>query len=315
MSTALATQRAAGVTPPRRRSSSLARRRELETKLTTLQKDYADLHAAIFEAAQVHRRLCAPRSIRYADFEIANEIFAVRHLAGDFFTVNETSEGVVLAMGDICGKGLAAGMWTTHLVGRVNATAAVQADTAWIVSQVNNDVCLSGPVAPLASLFVARLDPATGKLEYCSAGHPPAMLLRASGELELLSDGGMLLGVVPDAVYVRGMVELNAGDVLLTYSDGVVESRNKIDEEFGPARLETQLRQAVFGQPSLAGANEVLDLSETVSAEGVLFSVLAAVQDFAGTHPLVDDLSLAIIRRGGQKNDSATSLDKLDLFV
>lgn len=249
MSTSLATQQVVRTTPPRR-GSSLALRRELETKLNTLQKDYADLHAAIFEAAQVHRRLCAPRLVCYGDFEIANEVFAVRHLAGDFFTVLETESGVVFALGDICGKGLAAGMWTTHLVGRFNARAAVRTDPEWIVSEVNHDICLTGPVAPLASLFAGRLDPVSGKLEYCSAGHPPAMLLRASGEMELLTDGGMLLGVLPDATYCRGVIELAAGDVLLAYSDGVIESLNKADEEFGIARLETQLRQAAGTQSS-----------------------------------------------------------------
>src|SRR5216110_2642453 len=98
---------------------------ELEAKLATLQKDYAELHAAIFEAAQVHRRLCAPRLIRRGNFEIASEIFAVRHLPGDFFTIEETNSGVLLALGDICGKGLAAGMWTTHLVGLVATHATM----------------------------------------------------------------------------------------------------------------------------------------------------------------------------------------------
>lgn len=314
MSSALATQRVVRVTP-QRRTSSLALRRELETKLNTLQKDYAELHAAIFEAAQVHRRLCAPRLIRYGDFEIANEVFAVRHLAGDFFTVKDTSNGVVLALGDICGKGLAAGMWTTHLVGRVSARAAVRTEPEWIVSQVNQDACLTGPVVPLASLFVARLDPVTGKLEYCSAGHPPAMLLRANGKLELLTDGGMLLGVIHDAQYVRGSVEFGAGDVLLAYSDGVIESLNKEDEEFGMSRLESQLRQAALTPTTIPTANAPLNLADSISAEGVLFSVLAAVQDFAGTHPLVDDLSLVIIRRGQKDDGHASSLNRLHLFL
>jgi len=110
--------------PPARRRSAITKRQELELKITALQKDYAELHTAVFEAAQVHRRLCAPRLLRYDDFEIASEIFAVRHLPGDFFTVEETDDGVILALGDICGKGLAAGMWTTHIVGLVRAHTA-----------------------------------------------------------------------------------------------------------------------------------------------------------------------------------------------
>src|SRR5437773_921399 len=170
----LATRRALapGIPSLPRRSVRKSRRQELEVKLATLQKDYAELHTAIFEAAQVHRRMCAPRLVRHGNFHIASEIFAVRHLPGDFFTVKNTKSGVILALGDICGKGLAAGMWTTHLVGLVGARASVFTEPESIVAGVNRDVCLMAPLVPLASLFVARLDTKSGKFEYCSAGHP-----------------------------------------------------------------------------------------------------------------------------------------------
>jgi serine phosphatase RsbU (regulator of sigma subunit) len=121
---------------------------------------------------------------------------------------------------------------------------------------------------------------ASGILDYCSARHPPALLLRASGKLELLSEGGLLLGVVATAPYTRGRVELGPGDVLLAYSDGILESLNNAQQEFGYVRLEVQLRRA-----------------RAASAEAMLFSILAAVQDFAATRPLVDDMSLVIIHR------------------
>ena len=279
------TQRAVKVrvSARRRQSPSRADQQDLEVKLTALQKDYAELHTAIFEAAQVHRRLCAPRLVRDGNFEIASEIFAVRHLPGDFFTIKKASGAVILALGDICGKGLAAGMWTTHLVGLVAAHAAAHSDPESIVAAVNRDVCRMGSVAPLASLFLAKLDPLTGRLQYCSAGHPPALFLRAGGRLELLSEGGLLLGVTPAAPYKSGRINLGTGDVLLTYSDGVLESLNDAEEEFGYARLETQLRHAQNG-----------------SADAMLFSVLGAVQDFAATRPLADDMSLVIVRRDTQ---------------
>jgi sigma-B regulation protein RsbU (phosphoserine phosphatase) len=132
---------------------------------------------------------------------------------------------------------------------------------------------------PLASLFLAKLDPKTGVVNYCSAGHPPALLLRANGELERLSEGGMLLGVVPSAPYVCGSFQLGAGDVLMVYSDGITESADCAGEEFGETRLEAELRRA-------AGR----------TGDAMLFSVLGAVQDFAAACPLVDDMSLAIVR-------------------
>jgi sigma-B regulation protein RsbU (phosphoserine phosphatase) len=268
------------VSPSRPKPSGKVRRQELEVKLAALQQDYADLHTAIFEAAQVHRHLCAPRHVQFGDFEIASEIFAVRHLPGDFFTIDEKNDGVTLALGDICGKGLAAGMWTTHLVGLVGARVATTSKPEAIVAGVNRDICLMKSIVPLASLFLAKLDPITGFVKYCSAGHPPALLLRANGELEFLSDGGLLLGVIPAAPYVAGSFKLGVGDVLMIYSDGIIESLNCADEEFGYARLEAQLRRAQAGP-----------------ADAVLFSVLGAVQDFAASRPLIDDMSLAIVRR------------------
>lgn len=256
-----------------------------ELELAALRRNYADVHAAFFEAAQLHRRLCAPRLVRYGDFEIASEIFAVRHLPGDFFTVEEASDGVVLALGDICGKGLAAGMWTTHLVGLVATHTAANSEPRAIVAGMNRDLCRVSQPAPLASLFLARLDPATGQLDYCSAGHPPALLLRADGQLELLSEGGPLLGAVPAASFASGRVEVRHGDVLLAYSDGILESRNNADEEFGSARLEAQLRRAPTG-----------------AADAVLFSVLGAVQDFAAARELADDTSLVVLRRTPRGN-------------
>ena len=273
----LATRRAidAAATPPRP-----ARRRELEYRLAALQKDYADLHTAIFEAAQVHRRLCAPRSVRAGDFEIASEIFAVRHLPGDFFTAQHRQDQVLFALGDISGKGLAAGMWTTHLVGLTNNHAALTSEPQAIVAGVNRDLCGMPLTMSLASLFLGKLDPDTGTLEYCSAGHPPALLLRANGELESLSEGGLLLGVTSSAAYYSAKVLLGPDDVLLVYSDGIVESLNEKGEEFGFERLREKLHRA-----------------RTQSADAMLFSVLGAVQDFAGTRPLIDDMTLAVIRR------------------
>lgn len=259
--------------------------RELELKLETLQKDYAELNAEIFDAAQVHRRLCAPSLVRRGSFDVASEIFAVRHLPGDFFSVEETCEGLVLALGDIGGKGLAAGMWVTHLIGLIRTHTAANSDPETIVAGVNRDMSWLSDVEPLSTLFVARLDTDSGKLDYSSAGHPPALLLREQGELELLSDGGPVLGVVPSATFDRGSVKLDAGDLLLVCSDGILESFNEADQEFGSQRLEAEFRRAQGG-----------------SAESILFSVLGAVQDFAAPRPLTDDMTLVIVKDNGKRH-------------
>jgi serine phosphatase RsbU (regulator of sigma subunit) len=252
---------------------------ELQQKLETLQQDYAELNTAIFEAAQVHRRLCAPSLLRHGPFDVATEIFAVRHLPGDFVSVEETRDGLVLALGDIGGKGLAAGMWVTHLIGLLRTYTAASTDPEAIVAGINRDMARLSSVEPLSTLFVARLSK-SGQLDYTSAGHPPALLLRTNGQLELLSDGGPVLGVVAAALFERGTVNLRGGDLLLACSDGILESFNEAEQEFGNMRLQTELRRAQRG-----------------SAEGVLFSVLGAVQDFAAPRPLTDDMTLMVVKR------------------
>ncbi|MFY9555656.1 MAG: PP2C family protein-serine/threonine phosphatase [Blastocatellia bacterium] len=265
---------------PRKKSGKRSRYQELELKLAAIQKDYADMHGGLFEASQVYRRLCAPRLVRHGGFEIASETFAARHLPGDFFTVEERGNLVILALGDISGKGLAAGMWTTLLLGLVAMHSAKTAEPQAIITGVNRDLCWMPLGAPLASLFLARLDTETGILDYCSAGHPPTLLLRADGQLESLSEGGPLLGVVPEASFVSGSATLRLADILLAYSDGILEARNDADQEFGFEHLEAQLRRARSG-----------------SADAVLFSLLGAVQDFAGPCAQADDMSLVVIRR------------------
>ena len=271
-------------TPRRQRNEPgcRERNRELELRVAALQTENTRLHAALFDAARVHHRLCAPRLVRHGNFEIASEIFAVNSLPGDFFMINieKTTGDVVLALGDICGKGAAAAMWAAYLAGIVGAQATASTDPQAIVSGVNSGVCRMSWAAPLASLFVARLDQAAGRLDYCNAGHPPSLVMRADGRIETLSEGGTLLGVVTETSFDKGRVEMGAGDLLLAYSDGIVESCNGSDEEFGHERLVEQLR-----------------LARTGSAEGVLFSVLGAVQDFAAPLPLMDDTSLVVVRR------------------
>jgi sigma-B regulation protein RsbU (phosphoserine phosphatase) len=262
-----------------RKVRARSRARELAARLSALQRECVGLHEALFEATQVHRQLCAPRLVRCASFEIASEIFAVRYMPGDFFTIEEADGGLVLALGDVCGKGLSAGMWTTCLVGLVRAHAAVDSEPAAIVTGVNREFCrMEGP---LTSLFVARLDPLRGDLEYCSAGHPPALLLGENGQSEWLSTGGTLAGFAGDASFATGRVDMGDG-VLVVYTDGVIEARDEADQEFGERGLEAHLR-----------------LSDAPSADGVLFSLLAAVQDFAAPRPLMDDTSLVVVRRTG----------------
>ncbi|HXY00633.1 MAG TPA: PP2C family protein-serine/threonine phosphatase [Candidatus Limnocylindrales bacterium] len=252
----------------------------LRVQLDALRREHERLQQAVFEAAQVQRRLCAPRELTWGEFEIAGEIFPVRHLSGDFFKVMELDSALGLAVGDIAGKGLTAGVWQTHLMGLIQRCARRHSNPAEVVREVNHELCLNSVEAPLTALFFARLDSQSNKLEFCNAGLPAPLLLRHDKSVELLEAGGPMLGALQSANFEAGSVQLNPGDMLVAYSDGVTECRNPQDNEFETARL-TAVAGAVSG----------------ATASRALFSTLGAVLDFAEACPPADDLTLLVVRR------------------
>jgi len=252
----------------------------LRDELKVLRRDQAKLQQAIFEAAQVQRRLCAPRELTWREFEIAGEIFPVRHLSGDFFKVLELGSALGVVLGDIAGKGLTAGIWQAHLMGLIQRSARSHLNPGDAVAEVNHELCHDDGAPPLTALFFARIDPRTNELVYCNAGLPAPLLLRDNKTLEQLEKGGPMLGALQKAAFQTGSVTLNPGDMLVAYSDGVTECRNTQDHEFEMERL-TAATRAVSG----------------VSASKALFSLLGTVLDFGESCSPADDLTLLVVRR------------------
>jgi serine phosphatase RsbU (regulator of sigma subunit) len=251
----------------------------LRDELEALRQEQAKLQQAIFEAAQVQRRLCTPRELAWREFEMAGEIFPVRHLSGDFFKVMELDSALGVVLGDIAGKGFTAGIWQPHLMGLIRRSARRHSNPADAVAEVNRELCRDEGEPPIMAVFFARIGE-ENDLVYCNAGLPAPLLLRSSKTLERLEQGGPMLGAIENAEFQTGRVTFNPGDMLVAYSDGVTECCNTRDEEFEMGRLITASR-AVSG----------------VSASKALFSLLGTVLDFADACSPGDDLSLLVVRR------------------
>jgi sigma-B regulation protein RsbU (phosphoserine phosphatase) len=254
--------------------------RPLRDELDGVRREHTKLQQAIYEAAQIQRRLCSPRELVWGEFELAGEIFPVRHLSGDFFKVMKLDSALGITVGDIAGKGLSAGIWQAHLMDLIQRCARTNLPPADVVAAVNYELCQDQNEPPIAALFFARLGPQSGELVYCNAGLPPPLLLRGNKSVERLEEGGPMLGALQEATYKSGTACLNPGDLLLAYSDGLTECRNSLDEEFEMERLAAAAK-AIGGE----------------TANQVLFSTLGAVLDFADTCPPDDDLTLLVVRR------------------
>jgi serine phosphatase RsbU (regulator of sigma subunit) len=265
----------------------------LTEELDALRREQAKLQQAVFEAAQVQRRLCAPRELNWGNFEMAGEIFPVRHLSGDFFKVIELGSELGFAVGDIAGKGFTAGIWQAHLMSLLQHAARAHSSAADALAEVNQELCQSAAEPPLTALFFGRIDPRTNELTYCNAGLPAPFVLRGSAVANRLDVGGPMLGAVKTAEFQNGRVKVDAGDMLVAYSDGVTECRNVADDEFETERL-TAAAVSVSGS----------------SATKALFSLLGTVLDFAGSCSPGDDMTLMVVRRRPQQDQGETDRQK-----
>jgi sigma-B regulation protein RsbU (phosphoserine phosphatase) len=136
------------------------------------------------------------------------------------------------------------------------------------------------PVESFATAFLGILSSETGALRFASAGHDPSILVRVSGEVELLMPTGMPLGLMPDATYSATETRLGIGDTLVLYTDGITEAANPDEEMFERERLIEVCREHRKEPP-----------------EELAASIHSATDAFVAGHPYHDDRTLIILRR------------------
>jgi phosphoserine phosphatase RsbU/P len=192
--------------------------------------------------------------------ELAGAWQPARTVGGDYFDVIQLdSNRLGICIGDVAGKGITAALLMANLQASFRAFATPDESPAAVCAKLNAFLC--GNLAPgkFVTFFYAILNAEDRTLRYENAGHCPAILLRASGETELLSGDGAVLGVLPDWQYKDFAVQLAAGDRLLLFTDGVTEAANSEFEEFGNARIIESLRVRDETVTALATQRRILE--------------------------------------------------------
>jgi PAS domain-containing protein len=230
------------------------------------------------------QRLFLPerQSLALGSFEVAASNDLCEDVSGDFYDAVPAPDGrLAVAVGDVSGHGLGAALLMAQ--GRASLRAhlahvpAAAEVLRWLNGALGSDV-----QGHFLSLFLALVCPRTGALEWASAGHEAALLVRArSGRVERLRATGPPVWILPGAEYRAGRAfRLEPGDLLLVHSDGATEAPNPAGERFGSDRL-------VGTAASLAGS----------SPEALLCGVRTALRAWTGARPLHDDLTLLALRR------------------
>ena len=234
------------------------------------------------QAADIQRRLLPREAPLVAGYELAGHNLPCQTVGGDYFDFFPYADGRIgLALGDVSGKGMQAAILMSTVKGGMQVLfGETPDDVASLMSRLDRTVAANFPRNRFVTLFFGLLDPASGELTYCNAGHNPPFLVRADNSIERLTSCGTILGIFPEMGYEVKHSRLMPGDVLTLYSDGVTEENSPDGEEFGEDRLSRLLVERGRG----GAANLV---------EGIRMAVLA----WAAGAAAADDVTVVVAAR------------------
>ncbi|MCU0227331.1 MAG: SpoIIE family protein phosphatase [Bryobacterales bacterium] len=238
------------------------------------------------QAGEIQQGLLPTVTPEVEGLDLAGFNKACRTVGGDYYDFFTYPDGRLAAvLGDVAGKGMAAALMMSGVHARSHLLLEEPIAPGEYLTRLNRATAGRCPQNRFITMAAALVNPATGEVQYSSAGHNPAIVIRASGEVQLLKETGLVLGILKMASYQDSFVTLNDGDLLVLYSDGITEAtRLDTDEEFGETRL-----------------CRVLSANAHLPAVELIDMVLRAQAYFTNNAPAPDDATLVVIRRGQAK--------------
>lgn len=234
-------------------------------------------------AAEIQKALLPEGSHSGPFFQSAGTSVQARAIGGDFFDMQDMPDGQFgFLVGDVAGKGPAAALLTSKILGIFSAFVSVGDSPEQTVDHINKVLTRRQIDARYATLLYGQLS-ADGKLRFCNAGHNPPLIYGADG-LRRIETGGMPVGMFEVAPYSCDTITMMPGDTMVLYSDGVTEAHNVAGEEFGEARLVQVMERYTRG-----------------SADVVLEQIIDAVKEFAHGAEQYDDVTALVVKYTGPK--------------
>jgi sigma-B regulation protein RsbU (phosphoserine phosphatase) len=271
--------------------ASVAAIRVENNRLIESRLDRERLERELALASEIQQRFQPTAPPIVPGYELQGISFPCYEIGGDYYDFIERDDGrLIIALGDVSGKGTAAALLMSSLHAAVHAQSASHDSLVGTISAVNRYLADNIPSNRFVTLFYAELDPESGALSFLNAGHNPPLIVHAAGTVEQLASGGLPLGIKPDAEYREGRTQLQRGDVLCIYSDGVTEAVSPTGEEFGPTRL-----------------YEVVSRNIDASAAGIRDRIESALTKFAQGTSAADDITLVIVKRQAEAKQVAVS--------
>lgn len=247
-----------------------------------LQGEQERLRRELELCRQIQTTMLPQEPMRAGIAEIKGLSIPAREVGGDFFNYFALPDGsIAVLVGDVSGKGVGAALLMSNIQATLRARLPVDNNLVRLAGVIDKDVEATTPREVFLTLFIGILDTVGGALRWVNAGHNTQYILRAGGGLERLESSGLPLGLYAGHGYKESSVALAEGDLLVLFTDGIVEAQNPAGDMFGAERLEALLADGPAGR-----------------VDAVLDRIEAEVRVFrAGAEPS-DDATIMILRAG-----------------
>ncbi|MDP4938964.1 MAG: SpoIIE family protein phosphatase [Verrucomicrobiales bacterium] len=238
------------------------------------------------QASEIQRVLLPRSAPALSDYEVAAEYKAARLVSGDYYDyirVDEDRYGI--AIGDVCGKGIAASLIMAMCRSNLRSRAPDNLSPASVLHSVNHSIFPDIREDMFVSLLYLIVERGSNEITMARAGHePPILFRRSTGKIEVIEPPGLAAGIDEGPVFKRSVKDyrfkMDSGDILLLYTDGVIECENEEGDEFGMDRL----------------CRLIAENSERSSQDLVNF-ITAEVSQFSAGMAQTDDITLIAIEK------------------
>jgi phosphoserine phosphatase RsbU/P len=263
---------------------NVALQQAVQTGTARLEQQEKELETA----REIQAGLIPKQIPQFGNLRIVASWQPARAVGGDYFDVIQLNETrVAICIADVAGKGIAAALLMANVQAAVKAFATADAPPSEVCERLNRVLCSNLAAGKFVTLLYCVVDTVARTLTYSNAGHCFPLLARSTGEIVICTDGGVVLGVIPESKYSDWVVHLKAGDKLLLFTDGIPEAMNRSAEEFGESRLKQVLTDHLDGDIEAIHSRLMQDVSRF--CEG----------NFA------DDATLVLLSYAGIQNDAA----------
>lgn len=247
-------------------------------------KDHERMMDELTIAASLQRDILPLSSPKVSGLQLIAKNKPASEVGGDIFNFITTNGKTYIYIGDVTGHGVAAALIMTMVTSLISVFADTCANSYEILVNVNRYIKRHVKRAMYLTMVMLSWDPKTEKLSYVGAGHEHILVYHAtSGQCDAILSGGIALGMVPDnsKLIKEQNIDLEDGDFVVLYSDGIIEARNVGGEMYGLERLKLAL----------------IEFAPQYSVEGVNHHIATQVSNFIEGHAQDDDMSLIVIKR------------------